>query len=70
MLLNIDHAHYQAPSTNGHKAPIWDSHDVHDHFSARAERVRSNVFWGESKYDHSHSLGIIPDGGDGTGNNN
>ena len=36
---------------------------MHGHGSSRSERVRCDVFWEESKYGHSHSLGLGPDGG-------
>ena len=37
---------------------------MHDHGSARAERVRPNVFWGNSKSGRAHLLGLSPDDGD------
>ena len=37
---------------------------MHDHGSARSDRVRLNVFWGESKSVCAHSLGLGPDDGD------
>ena len=40
---------------------------MHGHGSARAERVRSDVFWGESKSGRSHSQTLSPDGGDDAG---
>ena len=43
---------------------MWDVGDVHGHGSARAERVRSGVFWGESKSGRSHLLSLGPDDGD------
>ena len=44
MLLDVDYESYQAPLTNGQEGPIWDLHNVHDHGSAKAERVCPNVF--------------------------
>ena len=40
---------------------------MHGHGSARAERVRSGVFWGKSKSGRSHSLSLGPDDGDDVG---
>ena len=37
---------------------------MHDHGSARADRVRPNVFWGESKSGRPHLPGLGPDDGD------
>ena len=70
LLPNIDHEPYQAPSANGHEGPIWDPHDVHGHGSARSKRVRSNIFWGESKSGRPHLLGLGPDDGNDTGSAN
>ena len=46
------------PPTNGREGPIWDPHDVHCHGSARSERVRSDVFWSESKSGCSDPNGL------------
>ena len=43
---------------------------MHGHGSSRAERVRSGVFWGESKSGRSHSMGLGPDDGDDIGSAN
>ena len=37
---------------------------MYGHGSTIAERVRSDVFWGESKSGRAHLLGFIPDDGD------
>ena len=60
LLLDVD----RPPYANGHKCPVWDIGDVHGHDSARAERVSSGVFWGESKSGRSHSQTLSPDGDD------
>ena len=43
---------------------------MHCHGSARAERVRSDVFWVESNSGRSNSLGLGPDDGGGIGSAN
>ena len=40
---------------------------MHGHGSARAERVRSDVFWGEANYGCSHSQTLGSDDGDDVG---
>ena len=40
---------------------------MHGHGSDRAERVRSDVFWGETKSGCSHSQTLGPDDGNGVG---
>ena len=40
---------------------------MHDHGSARAERVRSSIFWGETKYVCSHLKTLGSDDGDDVG---
>ena len=40
---------------------------MHGHGSARAERVRSKVFWGKSKSGRSHSQTLVPDDGNYVG---
>ena len=40
---------------------------MHGHGSARSERVRSGIFWGESKSGHAHSLALRPDDGNDVG---
>ena len=47
--------------------PVWDIGDVHGHGSARAERVRPDLFWGEAKSGRSHSQTLGPDDGDDVG---
>ena len=40
---------------------------MHGNGSARAERVSSDVFWGESNSSHYHLLALGPDDGDDVG---
>ena len=40
---------------------------MHGHGSARAERVRAYVFWGESKSGRAHLLALRSDDGDDVG---
>ena len=40
---------------------------MHGHSSARAERVLSEIFWGEAKSDPSHLQTLGPDYGDDVG---
>ena len=40
---------------------------MHGHGSARAERVRSGIFWGEAKSDRSHLQALGSDNGDDVG---
>ena len=40
---------------------------MHGHSSTRAERVRSNIFWGKSKSGCSHSQTLGSDDGDDVG---
>ena len=58
------HESKRVTPTDGHEGPIWEPLDVHDHGSTRAERVSSNVFWGESKSGRAHYLVLGPDDGD------
>ena len=43
---------------------IWDPSDGHGHGSARAERVRPDIFWGKFKFGRAHLSGIGPEGCD------
>ena len=43
---------------NGYEGPIWDPRDVHGRGSARAERVRSDIFWRKSESSCSNSNGL------------
>ena len=61
MLQNADHKYQKSPPANGHKGPIWDLRDVHGHGSARAERVRSDVFWRISYSSCSNYNGLGPE---------
>ena len=63
-MLDLDHESKRAPSDNDHEGHYWDLCNMHDHDSSRVERVRTNVFWGESKSGCTHSLGLLPDDGD------
>ena len=58
------------PSANDQEGSIWDPCDVNGHGFTIVERVRCDVFWGESKSGRSHSLGIGPDDGDDIGSAN
>ena len=62
--MDVDDKSQRAPLTDDHEGPIWGPHNMYGHGAARAERVRPNVFWGESKSGRAHSLGLAPDDGD------
>ena len=64
LLLDIYHKSWQAPPPNDHKVPIRDVNNVHDHGSARAERVRPYILLGKSESGCPHSLAFLPDDGD------
>ena len=51
------------PPANGQEGVIWDPCGVHDHGSARAERVYPNVFEGKFMSGRAHSTGIGPEDG-------
>ena len=40
---------------------------MHGHGSARAERVGSDIFLGESESGRAHTFALCPDGGDDNG---
>ena len=46
---------------------VWDIGDVHGQGSARAERVRPDIFWGKPESGYFHSQSISADEGDDVG---
>ena len=40
---------------------------MHGHGSARAERVGSNIYWGESESGRAHTFALCPEKGDDNG---
>ena len=67
LLLDVDHESQGPPPTNGHEGPVGDLGEMHCHGSARAERVRSDVFWGEAKSSRSHLNALRSDEGNDVG---
>ena len=61
-MLYIDHEYQQAPPPYGHEGPVGDIGKMHGHGSARAERVRPDIFWGKFKFGRAHLSGIGPEG--------
>ena len=61
LLLNVYHKYYRSAPSNGHESSIWDPGDVHGHGSARAESVRSDIFWGEPKSGCPEPNGLGPE---------
>ena len=50
---------------DGHDCAIWYPDDVHGHGPVRAERERTDIFWGKYESGHTQPMGIpIEDCGD------
>ena len=64
LLLDVDHEPQLPPSTNGHECPVGDIGEMHGHGSARAERVRSDVFLDGAKSCCSYLQALGSNDGD------
>ena len=57
-MLYIDHESQQVPPPYGREGPIGDIGKMHGHGSARAGRVRPDVFWSKAEPGCSDQNGL------------